>query len=114
MSYSTQFLGKSVTVTIDRPLGSRHPQYQDMVYAVNYGYVSSVTAPDGEDLDAYVLGISEPLISFTGQCIAIIHRLNDQDDKLVVVPEYQYFSDTEIKKITHFQEKFFESTIIRE
>jgi inorganic pyrophosphatase len=114
MSYSTQFLGKSVTVIIDRPLGSVHPKHKNIMYEVNYGFITGVKAPDGEDLDAYVLGIDKPLPSFTGQCIAIIHRLNDQDDKLVVVPENQHFSDTDIKKITHFQEKFFESVIIRE
>ncbi len=52
MSYSDQFLDKIVTVTIDRPLGSKHPKH-GFIYLLNYGYIKDVKAPDGEDLDAY-------------------------------------------------------------
>ena len=68
---------------------------------------------DGEELDAYVLGINEPLETFTGNCIAIIHRTNDNDDKLVVVPKNKAFTDEEIKELTNFQEKYFTSIILR-
>ena len=68
---------------------------------------------DGEELDCYVLGVNEPIKEFEGKCIAVIHRLNDNDDKLIVVPEEKEYSDEEIKKITYFQEKYFESEIIR-
>ena len=44
-------------------------------------------SPDGEEFDAYILGVDKPLDQFEGICIAVIHRLNDKDDKLVVVPE---------------------------
>ena len=68
---------------------------------------------DGEELDSYVLGIYEPLETFTGKCIAIIHRTNDNDDKLVVVPENKTFTNEEIKVLTDFQEQYFESIILR-
>ena len=68
---------------------------------------------DGEELDAYVLGINEPLETFTGNCIAIIHRTNDNDDKLVVVPKNKTFTNEEIKELTNFQEKYFTSIILR-
>ena len=77
-------LGKSVTVTVDRPIGYRHG---DLVYPVNYGYIPGVFAADGEEQDAYILGVSEPLTSFTGTVIGIIHRHDDVEDKLVVAPE---------------------------
>ncbi len=108
------FLGKTVHVTIDRPLGSVHPRESDMVYSVNYGYVPNVHAPDGEELDAYVLGVDKVLETFTGKCIAIVHRLDDDDDKLVVTPANLNLSDAEILEATHFQEQFFESIIVRE
>jgi inorganic pyrophosphatase len=112
MSYSNNFLNKVVTVTIDRPLGSKHPKYGD-IYPLNYGYIKGTLAPDGEEMDAYILGVSVPVKEFKGRCIAIIHRLDDDDDKLIVVPEGKTFSDEEIKKQTLFQEKYFKSKIIR-
>lgn len=109
---ATQFLGKTVTVTMDRPLGSKHPKH-GYTYPVNYGFVPETKSPDGEELDAYVLGVDALLEEFTGQCIAFIHRLNDDDDKLIVVPEGMILSDDEIRQATHFQEQYFQSVIVR-
>ena len=81
-SLAKPYLGKEVEVIIDRPLGSKHPKH-DFVYQVNYGYIPNTKAPDGGELDAYVLGVERPIESFTGKCVAIIHRLNDDDDKLL-------------------------------
>lgn len=108
-----QLLGKTVTVTMDRPLGSKHPKH-GYVYPVNYGFVPETKAPDGEELDAYILGVDTPLKEFTGQCVAFIHRLNDDDDKLIIVPEGMILSDEEIRQATHFQERYFQSVIIRD
>ena len=107
-----EFIGKTFPILIDRPLGSRHPQW-GFIYPVNYGYLPGVTAPDGEELDAYVLGVFEPLKEFHGHCIAVIHRLDDDDDKLVVAPEDKNFTDEQIRSLTEFQERFFKSTILR-
>lgn len=109
---STDFLGRGVSVRMDRPLGSRHPDW-DFAYPVNYGYVPGTLAADGEELDAYVLGVEEPMAAFEGTCIAVIQRLDDEDDKLVVVPEGMTFSDEEIRRLTHFQEQWFTSVILR-
>jgi inorganic pyrophosphatase len=83
------------------------------LYPVNYGYVPGTTAPDGAEIDAYVLGVIEPCSEFAGVCTAIIHRLDDDDDKLVVVPEGLELSDAQIAKLTQFQEQWFEIEIIR-
>ena len=107
------FLGKSVKVRIDRPIGSKHESF-DIHYPVNYGYVPDTVAPDGEELDAYVLGVSVPIKEFTGRCIALIHRTIDNEDKLVVAPENVEFSDEEIQALTKFPEICFDSIIIRE
>ena len=109
---ATSFLGQIVTAVIDRPLNSQHPEW-DFTYPVNYGYLPGVPAPDGEELDVYVLNIAEPLQVFTGQCIAVIHRLNDNDDKLILVPPGQMLTDHQIQEQTAFQEQFFDSIIIR-
>ena len=104
-------IGKTVTVTVDRPLGSRHPKHADILYTVNYGFVPGIFAPDGEEQDVYVLGVKEPVRSFTGKVIAIIHRLNDAEDKWVVAPEGMTFSKETIAVLTHFQEQYFETVI---
>ena len=108
-----EYLNKNIEVIIDRPLGSKHPKH-DFIYPVNYGYVPNTISGDGEELDCYVLGIFEPIKEFKGKCIAIIHRLNDNDDKLIIVPEDRKFSNKEIDLLVEFQEKFFIHEIIKE
>jgi inorganic pyrophosphatase len=112
MSNAKDFLGKIVEVHMDRPLATKHPKH-GFIYMVNYGYIPNTISVDGEELDAYVLGVFEPVSTFTGKVIAIVHRTNDDDDKLVVVPEGKEYSDEAIKALTEFQERFFESVIIR-
>ena len=102
---ATAFLGKTLQVNIDRPLGSRHPSH-GFIYLINYGYLPGVLAPDGEDQDAYVLGVFEPITAFEGRCIAVLHRLDDADVKLVVAPEGKAYSDEQILALTEFQERF--------
>jgi len=111
---SIDYLNKIITVKIDRPLGSNHPNHPDIIYLVNYGYVPNTISGDGEELDCYILGEYKPLREYTGKCIAIIHRLNDNDDKLVIAPENKNFTNDEIKLLTDFQENFFEIEIIRD
>lgn len=106
------YLGKIVNVVIDRPLGSTHPKW-NFEYLVNYGYLEGVIAPDGEELDAYVLKVDKPLEKFTGKVIAIVHRIDNDDDKLVVIPETETISDEEIEKMVEFQEKWFKHQIVR-
>ena len=106
-----QYIGKTITAKIDRKMGSKHPKY-GFIYPINYGYIPDTISGDGEELDCYILGIFEPIESFTGKCIAVIHRLNDNDDKLVLVPQGKHYTNAEIRELTEFQEKFFESIII--
>ncbi len=106
-------IGRTVTVTIDRPLGSRHPGH-GFLYLLNYGFLPGTTAGDGEPLDAYVLGVFEPVTAFTGVVIAVIQRLDDDDDKLIVAAPGRDYSDAQILALTEFQERFFESLVVRE
>ena len=106
-------LGQEVSVRIDRPLGSAHPRYPDHVYEVNYGFVPNTLAPDGAEIDAYVLGVDEPLESFKGLCLALLNRKDDEDDKLIVVPPGFAPTNNEILSATHFQEQYFEVELLR-
>lgn len=106
------YLGHEVTVKIDRQLGSKHPKW-GFVYSLNYGFIPNTISGDGEELDAYVVGEFKSVEEFVGVCIAVIHRTNDNDDKLVVAPLGVNYTDDQIRALTEFQEKFFESIIIR-
>lgn len=106
------YLGQKVNVVIDRPLGSKHPKH-DFTYVVNYGYIPNTKSADGEAQDVYVLGINKPIEKIIGVCIAVIHRTNDKDDKLVVTPNGEDLSDKEIEKFIEFQEKYFKHVILR-
>ena len=100
-------------VVIDRPLGSKHPKH-GFTYEVNYGYIPDTKSPDGEELDAYYLGIDKPIEKANGVCIAVIHRTDDDDDKLVVVPEGVDIDNEKIEKLVEFQEKWFKHKIYRD
>lgn len=105
-------LGDIVTVTVDRPLGSFHPEYTDMYYPINYGYVEGIIAPDGEEQDAYILGVDKPVEEFTGKIIAIVQRSDDIEEKWVVCPENITLNKEEIMDQIRFQEQYFHSEII--
>ncbi len=100
-------------MTIDRPLGSRHPRHADMLYPVNYGYIDGILAGDGMEQDVYLLGVDRPVESFTGVIIAILKRADDVEDKLVMAPAGVTFTDAEILAQTYFQEQYFQTTLQR-
>ena len=107
-----KYIGKKVTVTVDRKMGSKHPKW-GYIYPNNYGYIPNTVSGDGEELDCYLLGVFESVKEYTGKCIAIIHRTNDNDDKLIIVPENKEYSDDAINALTEFQEQYFKHEIIR-
>jgi inorganic pyrophosphatase len=102
-------IGKEVHVIIDRPIGHVH---KGIVYTQNYGYIEDFKALDGEYQDAYVIGVNEPIKSFTGKVIAVINRKDDVEDKLVVCGSDKVYSKEEIKEMVNFQEQFFSGSII--
>lgn len=107
-----KYIGKVLEIEIDRALGSKHPKH-GFIYPVNYGYVPNTISGDGEELDCYLLGVFEPVKTFKGKCIAIIHRTNDDDDKLIIVPENKEYSDDAINALVEFQEQYFKHVIVR-
>lgn len=105
------YLGKTVEIRIDRPLGSTHPSHPDLVYPVNYGHIPGVIGGDGEELDVYLLGVEEPVDTYLAPIIAMIHRHNDTEDKLVAAPEGKHFTREEIGQAVAFQEQYYESEV---
>lgn len=105
------YLGKKVHVVVDRSMGSKHPKH-GFIYPINYGYIPNTISGDGEELDAYIIGVFEVVKEFDGECIAAIHRMNDDDDKLVVAPIGKTYTKEQIEALVEFQERFFEHEII--
>ena len=104
-------IGKEIEVIIDRPLGSKHPNF-DMIYPINYGYVENIMANDNEEQDVYVLGIDVPASRCKGKVIAIIKRINDNEDKWVISVDNKTYTKEEIENQVHFCEQYFKSYII--
>lgn len=109
----SKVIGMEVNITVDRPMGSVHPECSDLIYPVNYGYVEDIMAADNEEQDVYLLGVNVPVQSFTGRIIAVYHRYNDVEDKWIAAPEGVDFSDEEILRQIHFVEQFFDGKLYR-
>lgn len=105
------YLGKTVDIKIDRPLGSIHPAHADIIYPVNYGYIPDVPGGDGEELDVYLLGVEVPVSEYSARIIGMIHRHNDVEDKLVAAPVGMHFTKKEIRQAVCFQEQYYEIEI---
>jgi inorganic pyrophosphatase len=104
-------IGETVKVTVDRPLGSYHPEHKDMYYPINYGFVEGIMAPDGEEQDAYIIGVETPVKEFVGKVIAVIHRKDDVEEKWVVASEGSVFTREQIWEKVLFTEQYYDSEI---
>ena len=106
------YLGKIVTIGIDRPIGYvHHKGEKTLVYPINYGYIPNVLGGDGEELDVFLLGVDTPVQSFTGRIIGIVYRADDVEDKLVMAPDGMALTAPEIAQAVYFQEKYYRTTI---
>ena len=105
----TRFLGKDITVEIDRPKGSLHPSF-GFKYEVNYGFIPGTQAGDGHEIDVYVLGVEGALSAHTGRCIAVVVRHNDDENKLVVGPSG--VDPIHIMEQINFVESYYDTEII--
>lgn len=107
-----QYLGKTVRVIIDRPVGFHHvTKGIHLDYTINYGYLPGVVGGDGEEQDVYILGVKEPLETFTGTIIGFVRRQDDNEDKLIAAPEGMIFTAGEMAKEIEFVEKYFDSEV---
>lgn len=107
-----RYLGKTVTVVVDRPIGFHHvTKGIHLDYTINYGFLPGVTGGDGEEQDVYILGVSQPLESFTGRIIGAVRRKDDNEDKFVAAPEGIPFTSPQILEEIWFVEKYFDSSV---
>lgn len=106
------YLGKEVTIEIDRPVGYvHHKGEKTLIYPINYGFIPNVFGGDGEELDVFLVGVYEAVASYTGRIIGIVYRADDVEDKLVMAPFDKDFTAEDIAKAVYFQEKYYKTTI---
>ena len=106
------YLGKTVTIEIDRPIGYVHIKGEKtLIYPINYGYIPGVLGGDGEELDVYLMGVDHEVSSYTGRIIGIVYRADDVEDKLIAAPEGMQFTQDEMAAAIHFQEKYYETHV---
>ena len=104
-------LGKTVTVTIDRPVGFIHVKNGiTFRYPINYGFLPGLMGGDGDEQDVYILGVEETLEEFTCRIIGVVRRADDNEDKLVAAPEGILFHQGQIAEAVHFVEQYFDSS----
>ena len=106
------YLGKTVTIEIDRPVGCVHVKGEKtLVYPINYGFIPDILGGDGEELDVFLLGVDHPVERYTGRIIGIVYRADDVEDKLIMAPDGMVFSVDEMTAAVHFQEKYYDSHV---
>ena len=106
------YLGKTVDIKIDRPIGYVHRKEKySLTYPINYGYIPGVLGGDGEELDVYLLGVDKPVKEYSAKIIGIVHRENDVEDKLIAAPEGISFNQAQIAEAIHFQEQYYKTSV---
>ena len=106
------YLGKTVRIEIDRPVGYVHHKAKyDLIYPINYGYIPGVLGGDAEELDVYLLGVTEPVKEYDAHIIGAVFRTDDVEDKLVGAPEGMIFTKEEIAEAVRFQERYHVSRV---
>jgi len=106
-----QMLGKTVTVTVDRPYGSFHPTIANVIYPINFGYVSAPLSLQEGMQDAWVVGPQTPVETFQGVVAGIIYH-KDGDSRWIVVQPGMVIDHAQIINLIGFEEQYYETRII--
>ncbi len=79
-------------LTIDRPYRSRHPDFADIIYPMNYGYVNNTTSTDGHEVDIFVGSADNGLV---GLLMTTDYGRGDREVKLLFdcTPEEIYLAN---------------------
>jgi inorganic pyrophosphatase len=50
-------------ITIDRPRGTPHPRFPELIYPFDYGYLENTTAGDGDGIDVWFGSLSDKTLT---------------------------------------------------
>ncbi len=107
----SEWIGRRVLTIIDRPIGSYHPRFQHLRYPLNYGYIPGTLSGDGEAVDVYVIGEDRVFSKLYVCVLAIIHREDDDEDKLVAARTMKMVNPEYIMSMVRFVEQYFTVSI---
>ena len=94
-------------IVIDRPKGTAHPKYPDVIYRVDYGYLKDTASMDGAGIDVWV-GSGEKKVDAIMCTVDLMKR--DSEIKILIG------CIEEEKKIvyeTHNESKYMKGILIR-
>ena len=72
----------SSRLVIDRPKGTAHPRYPDMMYPIDYGYLADTTAMDGGGIDVWAG--SDPARGLDAVMVTVDMVKRDAEIKLLI------------------------------
>ncbi len=75
-------LVEGAEIVVDRPRGSRHPDFPEFVYELDYGYLKGTTSADGEGIDVWIG--SDPRRRVTGALCTVDLSKRDAELKILV------------------------------
>ncbi len=104
------YIGKTLTIHVDRPIGSVRGKNRHAVYPINCGRVELPLYGAGE-LGAYLLGVDRPVYEFTGTVVGIVIHKNDNKDKIVIAPYDSTLDQAQIAEKIYFKEKYYQFEI---
>lgn len=100
-------LVRSSEIVIDRPRGSAHPRYPDLIYRVDYGYLRDTASMDGSGIDVWV-GTGEKKIDAIMCTVDLMKR--DSEIKLLIGCTEE---EKQIVYETHNESEYMKGVLIR-
>ena len=94
-------------ITLDRPYRTPHPDFPDIIYPINYGFINDTLGSDGDEVDIFVGRAQNGLV---GLLLTTDHRRGDREVKLLYhcTPEDIYLANGFI----NFDRTLLEGTLV--
>ena len=75
-------LVQSSELVLDRPKGSSHPRYPELIYPLDYGYLTETSGSDGDGIDVWRGSVPEGRLDAV-VCTVDLHK-RDAEVKLLL------------------------------
>ncbi len=96
---------QSSEFVIDRPKGTPHPRYPDLIFPLDYGYLKGTTGGDGDGIDVWMGTAAHSKLTAVANTVDMKKR--DAEIKLVIG-----CTEAEIAIIEKFHNGLYQSAII--
>lgn len=90
-------------IVIDRPKGSKHPRFPQIIYEVDYGYLDNTSSMDGSGIDVWV-GTTNDMKADAIMCIVDLMKKDSEIKILIGCTEeekeliYRFHNESEFMK----------------